>query len=134
MAPKKAEKTEAKPGYDATGFTPRNADVLMTYTVSGLDDPKAVAEYLWGIMRKGLDTQIGDIGPVIDGSMVVYTFFTVYRGAEQEGAKQAEILLGIKNGCKEDRARVKMTHIDAPTLPPAIPGIDAPAVLEVVGK
>ena len=133
MAPKKAE-TDTKPVYSDEGFTPRNADVLMTYRIEGLDDPQNVADYLWGHWRKRLNEQRDKIGPRIEGSTVVYTFYTIYHGASQEEVKRAEILTGIKR-LKEDRVRIKMFHEPAPALPPVIPGIDAPAVLaELSGK
>jgi hypothetical protein len=134
MAPKKAEKTEAKPGYSDEGFTPRNADVLMTYRIEGIDDPQGVADYLWSHWRKGLPEHQADVGPAIENGAVIYTLHTIYRGSTQEEISRAELREGIKKTCHEDHIRVKMTHEPAPALPAAIPGIDAPAVLEVVGK
>lgn len=130
----KKEQAEIKPGYDETGFTPRNADVLMTYRIEGADDPNAVADWLWYTMRKGTEDQRASIGPVIENGAVIYTINTVYRGASQEEVKRAEILTGIKNTCKESRIRVKMIHEPPPALPLTIPGIDTPEVMEVGGK
>lgn len=132
MAAKK-EETTPKPGYDETGFTPRNADVLMTYEIAGADDPQAVANYLWRTMPKGAEDQRDNVGPRIEKGTVIYQIFTIYRGAAQEEFNLDELRIKI-NAAVKDTVRVKMSHTTIPPLPTPIPGIDAPAVLSMEGK
>lgn len=126
------------PGYSDEGFTPRGADCVITYRVSGLagdDEAQELAcGVLWAKMRKGLSastqahgTHEATAGPKIDGAGdVVYSLYTVWRGeAEEEGFR---FNLQERTG-----GVVAMSKAPVPAAPTPIPGIDAPAV-EAVGK
>ena len=122
---------DAKPGYDATGYTGKAVFVLMTYRVSGITDDEQrelAAEWLWSAFRRGTDEHRDRIGPRIEGGDVLYTFLTILRDKDSEAGKTAEVQTSIAKALNKPAKMITvvMTHEPARATPPPLAGVTRP--------
>ena len=127
MAKKKSDDTKG-PGYDDTGYIGKGTFVRMTYRVAGLADNEQrerVREYLWQTFKRGIEAQMGEIGPRVEGSDVTYSFLTILTA--QEASKTAELQVAIAKLLNRPAKMITvvMTHAPAPEAPEPVAGIDA---------
>jgi hypothetical protein len=66
---------------------------VLTIMVEGADDPKGVADWLWGRYKKGTDNYFAKSGPAYDSrtGAVTYSMHTQFQGADRELVWQREL-------------------------------------------